>query len=570
MRPCILLWPAPLAIVLSLSLPSAATRAETAEGRRFAVLVGINDYRHSSLPNLLYAENDVTELAELLKAARFEVTLMTGTAGAANPDLRPTRANIEARLHALLERCGKKDTVLVALAGHGLQFNGFADSFFCPVDARPFADEASRKTLLSLNEVYRQLEQNGAGVKLLLVDACRNDPNPARGRGLDGSNTPRPPRGVAALFSCSPGEKAFEHEEYRHGIFFHHVLEGLRGRAKDGEGDVTWDSLQNYVRKRVTADVPRLFRDETQQTPCLRAGDLAGIPPVLVERSAAGDADPVTTLRREAELGNADSQFSLAWRYANGEGVPKNYVEAAKWYRKAANQGHAVAQNNLGALYEDGDGVPQDYAEALKLYHKSAAQNEPFAQKNLGRMYSEGLGVKKNDVEAARWYQKAAVQGHAGAQCSLGVMYEEGRGVRQDDDEAVKWYRKAAEQGHARGQCFLAEMYGLGRGVPRDDAEAVRWFRKSAAQDDPRAQHRLGLAHLYRRGAVQDDAEAMLWFKKAAAQNEAIAFYAVGWMYENGRGVGENQAEAVRWYRKGAAAGSEDARSRLRDLGYGS
>ena len=52
--------------------------------------------------------------------------------------------------------------------------------------------------------------------------------------------------------------------------------------------------------------------------------------------------------------------------YANGKGVPQDYAEAVKWYRRAAEQGDAYAQNNLGLMYANGKGVPQDYAEAVK------------------------------------------------------------------------------------------------------------------------------------------------------------------------------------------------------------
>jgi TPR repeat protein len=51
--------------------------------------------------------------------------------------------------------------------------------------------------------------------------------------------------------------------------------------------------------------------------------------------------------------------------YAEGAGVPRNYDEAMKWYRKAAEQGEAFAQSNLGFMYENGKGVPQNYDEAM-------------------------------------------------------------------------------------------------------------------------------------------------------------------------------------------------------------
>jgi hypothetical protein len=57
-----------------------------------------------------------------------------------------------------------------------------------------------------------------------------------------------------------------------------------------------------------------------------------------------------------------------------GNGVPKDDVEAVKWYRKSAEQGNADAQYNLGVCYEYGYGVPKDHAEALKWYLKPAEQ----------------------------------------------------------------------------------------------------------------------------------------------------------------------------------------------------
>ena len=36
-------------------------------------------------------------------------------------------------------------------------------------------------------------------------------------------------------------------------------------------------------------------------------------------------------------------------------------IHAARWYRLAADQGDADAQFNLGAMYAEGQGVPQDY-----------------------------------------------------------------------------------------------------------------------------------------------------------------------------------------------------------------
>lgn len=44
--------------------------------------------------------------------------------------------------------------------------------------------------------------------------------------------------------------------------------------------------------------------------------------------------------------------------------MQKDKVEAVKWYRKAAEQGFANAQTNLGTMYYNGEGVPKDLVQA--------------------------------------------------------------------------------------------------------------------------------------------------------------------------------------------------------------
>jgi TPR repeat protein len=114
----------------------------------------------------------------------------------------------------------------------------------------------------------------------------------------------------------------------------------------------------------------------------------------------------IKLLRPLAESGDVVAQFNVGVSYANGFGVPKNELEALKWFRKAAERGYAIAQNRLGNI------------------------------SNLSKQYAD----------AAAWYRKAADQGHAPAQTSLGLLYEGGLGLPQDYVEALKWYSLAASQ----------------------------------------------------------------------------------------------------------------------------
>ena len=201
--------------------------------------------------------------------------------------------------------------------------------------------------------------------------------------------------------------------------------------------------------------------------------------------AARGRGDYVIALRLYhslAEQGEAVAQAVLGVMYENGEGVPQNHGEAAKWYQLAAEQGHAPAQGLLGLMYEYGRGVPQNYAEAAKWYRLAAEQGDDLAQDELGRLYYVGQGVARNYAEAAKWSRLAAEQGNAYAQTRLGGLYHGGQGVAQNYAEAAKWFRLAAEQGEALAQALLGRLYAFGRGVPQNYVAAYMWFSLAAAQ----------------------------------------------------------------------------------------
>jgi len=60
--------------------------------------------------------------------------------------------------------------------------------------------------------------------------------------------------------------------------------------------------------------------------------------------------DKIAQLQREAQAGDPDAQYNLAYMYENGLGVPKNEAKALELYQQAADQGHSAAQSNLNAM----------------------------------------------------------------------------------------------------------------------------------------------------------------------------------------------------------------------------
>jgi uncharacterized caspase-like protein len=256
-------------------------------GERYALLVGVQQYGKGELRNLRYAQHDIEELSAVLLKAGYRkenVVRMTQQEGATDTDLLPTADNIRQQLRLLLDDRKPDHSVLVALAGHGIQFQGDTENYFCPAGAK--LDD--KRTLLPLGEVYKALEKSPAGFKLLLVDACRNDPlsaSAARRATVDVPSVTRPrkpvsPGGVAALFSCSEGELAFEHESLQHGVFFHFVIQGLQGEADlNHDLQVTMAELMEFVQLRVADFVRAEFKK--RQMPEL-VGKLRSSVPLIV------------------------------------------------------------------------------------------------------------------------------------------------------------------------------------------------------------------------------------------------------------------------------------------------
>ena len=392
-----------LLIVLIAALLAWAASAR-ADGEKYALLVGVHNYSEEKvLHPLAYAEPDVTELAQVLRdsgLAPRNVILMTQAAAAAEPRYLPEKKRVLKELALLLANRTDKDTVLVAFAGHGVHFKGDKNSYFCPSDAQ--LDD--RSTLISLVDVYGQLEKSKAGVKVLLVDACRNDPFQDRTRAarmdlesVTRPEIPEPPKGVVAFFSCSEKEKAYETEKLNHGVFFHFVIEGLKGEAAPDQEEVSLLDLGAYVTRQV-GDFVRAEYGQVQQPEL--AGRSSGSAALLhVDRASFLYRKGVAHVDAQ-EFQKAVEDFTAAIKINSNR--PDAFVQRARAYNGAQAYDKAVADCDKAlhlnpdwadAYWEramahgglnDPAGRIADYSELLRLEPKNAV-----AFNNRGYAYVE-------------------------------------------------------------------------------------------------------------------------------------------------------------------------------------
>jgi TPR repeat protein len=84
--------------------------------------------------------------------------------------------------------------------------------------------------------------------------------------------------------------------------------------------------------------------------------------------------------------------MAMAWN--------RTWSQAAKWFRKAAAQNYPLACDRLGMMHERGVGVPKDYVEAYKWFTLAAESGHIAAvvnQDNLKlRMTEQQIAQAEN------------------------------------------------------------------------------------------------------------------------------------------------------------------------------
>jgi hypothetical protein len=114
--------------------------------------------------------------------------------------------------------------------------------------------------------------------------------------------------------------------------------------------------------------------------------------------SLSAQSTDLKKLIQQASQGDAFAQFRLGLRYAQGQGVPQDDVQAVKWYRLAADQGLVVAQTNLGARYDNGQ-----EAASQPVENKSTTDTNTGFQGYISRL--EEYERRRNTyIPQERWW----------------------------------------------------------------------------------------------------------------------------------------------------------------------
>ncbi len=268
--------------------PSGAVSEAVAAPRideRWAVIVGVGDYRSDEIPDLEFAGADARAIRDFLtsdRAGPFEEdhVLYLG-------DDEATGSALREALFVFLQQADWDDLVVIYFAGHGAPDPSRPDNLYLlPHDADLNALAATGFPMWDVKTALRR--QISAERVIVIADACHSA---GTQEGLSASDGDNPiAGGFSQLFTPSrrlsmtaANANEFSLEDARwegHGVFTYFLLEGLEGAGDaDGNGIVTFSEVFDYVARNVTEAT------EGRQNP-QRAG-IGDIPLAVVESDTA-------------------------------------------------------------------------------------------------------------------------------------------------------------------------------------------------------------------------------------------------------------------------------------------
>jgi uncharacterized caspase-like protein len=244
---------------------------------RLAIVVGINNYLNSKIPDLRYSEPD----AKLIKSILADKGVFNVMYYSSEQDSRPaTKENILKGLKDAnqLAKNGLIKTFVFYFAGHGYRHDN--ENYLAPMEIN-LNDIAY--TGIALSEVLQIIDDIQKNAKtMVFLDACRNEIEGSRRGGSEAwTEEETSGSGLGIVFSTSEGEYSYELEEEGHGIFTLFLAKGLLGEADmtqyggNENGFVSFYEIASYVSKKLL-EWSISNSDQISQTPRVTALEING------------------------------------------------------------------------------------------------------------------------------------------------------------------------------------------------------------------------------------------------------------------------------------------------------
>ena len=364
--------------------------------KRVALVIGVGAYQFvSALDN---PKNDAVSVTSSLVKLGFDVTTV----------LDPTYLDIKEKALGFLEKLQEADVAVLYYAGHSIQIDG--GNYLIPVDAQLSQIGEVRRQTYELARIVNLMDKL-AKTKIIILDACRDNPFVAQLQAQGEAVARRLTRGLASFDSLVGGDDLKSTEFSTYGtVVSYAAAPGHVAEDGVGRNSPFTTALLQYIEK-PGMEIGRLFRSvanavikETEgrqkpeylvklsnefyfRNPEPHHCDYLAVEPYNNLSIKGVDFDSIDTAKAIAACRVALKLDPQNPRYlhnlARSLDAAGQHKASIPYYQKSAKLGYIHAQNNLGVMYVNGLGVSQDFVRGNQLLKAARARGHVQARVNL-------------------------------------------------------------------------------------------------------------------------------------------------------------------------------------------
>ncbi len=542
--------------------------------RRAAIVIGNSDYPFAPLSN---PHNDAKLIANTLTELNFDVLLFYDLKKDAVKDLKET-----IRTHLT-----GADIAVFYYAGHALQANG--RNLLLPVDVETSSAQRVIADAVVLNDLIDIVKNDPVGLKLFILDACRNNPA-ANFEGLHQglADTQAGSGQVLVAYATSAGDVAYDgtglNSPYssalanalqRPNLDVYDTFRTVRGDVRQATGNAQIPWITGSIETRF------VFRPQAAELT-----SEAVVP--STETSSPVKIDEVlwTFIKDSPDPGDFERFARIFPNSAHtAEATEKSRVQVAALSNRSLYVRESLVASSIASQVPSaGDAEAKDFvfqqsgeravSETFRIWPSilpetaggmrnlvtdcdlyGADPNDP--QRQVPGV-SNGL-VNVRDALRACAFALAADPNNPRLQYQLGRVLE----IAGRYDWAEYFYKVAGGHQYSAALVNLGYMARMGIGRKVDFNLALSYYMAAATMGNLRARTNVGTAYILGQGVSKQPEEGILWYRLAASSGWANAITALGDCYRLGTGVKQDAAQAVSLYVAASDTGQIDAMANL-------
>ncbi|KAK8840864.1 hypothetical protein M9Y10_027691 [Tritrichomonas musculus] len=188
--------------------------------------------------------------------------------------------------------------------------------------------------------------------------------------------------------------------------------------------------------------------------------------------------------KKAARKGHRKAMYKYGTMLYDGDGIPKNEAEGAKYIKTAAHNGEVDAMYTYGMMVKKGENdFTYDSQKVVRYLKKSADKGKPEAMYAFATMLLNGDGISKSKESGLLYMKVAAHRENVDAMYEYGVMLKDGIGTAANKTKAARYLKKAADRGQKEAAAAYSRMLSSGDGIQKDKKEAERYMKMANLND---------------------------------------------------------------------------------------